>query len=143
MTFNNKLGQMKKIKKNMWVVFARENNGNTLISILSGRTSSSKMKDYVEQMWVDRHLSLEEMISFINRRRHLPFKAEFAGYNNIPFMGRILCGYDGADVYAIHAYSVIYNDDCIVINYRMPSQFDREEFVVTEWKEFTTEIKKT
>jgi hypothetical protein len=136
------LGQMKKIKKNIWVIFSEENDGNTLISILPGKTGSSKVKDYVQQVWNDRYLSFDENISFLNRRKSLPYKAEFAPYSNIPFGGRIISGYAGADVYAIYAYSVTDNQDSIVINYRMPSKFDREELAVTEWKELTTEIKK-
>lgn len=55
-----------KTNKNMWVVFVRTKEENYLLSLLPSRKGPNYIKEYLEQLWCDRFLSLEEQLHFIS-----------------------------------------------------------------------------
>lgn len=131
-----------KIIRNMWVILTKGANENTLISILSGRKGSSFIKEYIEQLWIERYLSFEEKLYYLNRRGKLPYRAQSAPCNTIPCENRLICGYTNAEIWAIYSYAFTEQRDFFIFHYRMPAGFDKDEHIVTPWNDLSINIKK-
>ena len=131
-----------KINRNMWIILTKATTENTLISILSGRKGSSFIKEYIEQLWSERYFSFEEKLYYLNRRGKLPYRAQTAPYN-IPCDNRLICGYPNAEIWAIYSYAFTEHKDFFVFHYRLPAGFDKDEHVVTQWKDTSINIQKT
>ena len=63
-------------------------------SILSGRTSSERVREYVEQLHVDLLYSLREKLSYARNRKANPYPAEFVRIDGVQWGGRITCGHN-------------------------------------------------
>jgi hypothetical protein len=130
-----------KNREKMWVVFVKDDNENILISLLTSRKGTVRIKEYVEQMWFDRFLSFKEKLYFLYKRKALPYKAKKTGYNNIPSGDRIICGDNGMEIWAINSFAHTVDGGYIEIDYRLPSKFDWEKPEDIEWKYFSVKIK--
>jgi len=124
----------------MWVIFHKGSNENILLSLLPYRKGKSQIKQYVEQMWIDRFLSFSEQLFYLNNKKKLPYHAQVAPYQNVPFDGRIICGYEGAEVWAIQSYAYSVEGDSITIYYKLPSRFNLDEPHEIEWKHLSRQL---
>lgn len=65
-----------------------------IVSVLSGRTSSEKVREYVEQLHVELLYSLHEKVTYARNRKANPYPAEFVRIDGIQWGGRITCGHN-------------------------------------------------
>jgi len=65
-----------------------------VVSILSGRTSSERVREYVEQLHVDLLYSLHEKMTYARNRKANPYPAEFVRIDGVQWAGRITCGHN-------------------------------------------------
>jgi len=65
-----------------------------VVSVLSGRTSSEKVREHVEQLHVDLLYSLHEKVTYARDRKANPYPAEFVRIDGVQWAGRITCGHN-------------------------------------------------
>ena len=65
-----------------------------IVSILGYRVSSSRILEYVEQIYVDHLYSLHEKMSYARHRTDNPYPAEYHRINGVQWGGRITCGHN-------------------------------------------------
>lgn len=65
-----------------------------VVSVLSGRTSSEKVREHVEQLHVDLLYSLHEKVTYARDRKANPYPAEFVRIDGVQWSGRMTCGHN-------------------------------------------------
>ena len=65
-----------------------------IVSIFGYRVSSSRILEYVEQIYIDHFYSLHEKMTYARHRTDNPYSAEYAKINGIQWEGRITCGHN-------------------------------------------------
>ena len=87
-----------KKKKSAWLI-RWETMGEPLsyddqiIAIRDGRTSSEKIKEYVEQYYISAHYSLAEKMHYSSHPKDNPYPAEYASHpRGSRWLARITCG---------------------------------------------------
>lgn len=65
-----------------------------IVSVLSGRTSSERVREYVEQLHIDLLYSLHEKFTYARNRKANPYPAEFVRIDGVQWGGRITCGHN-------------------------------------------------
>lgn len=65
-----------------------------IVSILGYRTSSGRVLEHVEQLYVDLVYSLHEKITYARHRADNPYPAEYTRANGVQWKGGITCGYN-------------------------------------------------
>jgi hypothetical protein len=65
-----------------------------VVSVLSGRTSSERVREHVEQLHVELLYSLHEKVTYARDRKANPYPAEFVRLDGVQWGGRITCGHN-------------------------------------------------
>lgn len=65
-----------------------------VVSVLSGRMSSEKVREYVERLHVELLYSLHEKMTYARDRKGNPYPAEFVRIDGVEWGGRITCGHN-------------------------------------------------
>jgi hypothetical protein len=74
-----------------WLVIEKgiDENPDTLLSIISSRRSFEYVRDYMEQLYVDKFASTDEKIRYKKSRSNWPYPA----YKQGKYTGNIICGH--------------------------------------------------
>lgn len=65
-----------------------------IVSVLGYRTSSRRVLEYIEQLYIDRFYSLHEKITYARHRADNPYPAEYTRVNGVQWAVRITCGHN-------------------------------------------------
>ena len=65
-----------------------------VVAILSGRASSERVREYVEQLHIEILYSLHEKVTYARNRKANPYPAEFIRIDGVQWVWRITCGHN-------------------------------------------------
>lgn len=80
--------------KTVWLITWEPNfkDSKKIATILNSRTSSEKVKDILEQLYVNSEYSLSERLLYAKSKKNNPYPVRFDILDEIPWWGKMSCG---------------------------------------------------
>ncbi len=76
-----------------WEPITSENRqGYNVVTILNYRVSDGRIKEKLEQLYVDNTMLPSERLSFAKSKKNIPNLVRFDSINKVPWWGRMWCG---------------------------------------------------
>ncbi|MCK5601381.1 hypothetical protein KAR91_05925, partial [Candidatus Pacearchaeota archaeon] len=67
---------------------------DNIVSVFSSRTSSEKIKNFIENYYISNNYSLLEKLTYAKNRKNNPYQAEYCRINGVQWLGRMTCGHN-------------------------------------------------
>lgn len=78
-----------------WLVTLEEmEKKSKVVSVFRAQRSAEKVREYMEQWYIDKYYDLQSKLVYAKSVRHNPYPAEFERLDGVQWQGRITCGHN-------------------------------------------------